>query len=461
MDLLNELRQLCGEDRAVLDSDALSERIAGIWRQNDRLQGRALVRPSTTDEVSKVLAFCHANNLSVVTHGGLTGLVHGADTDPDCIILSLERMNSIESIDTAQRCATVQACVTLQALQEAVEPHGLMFPLDLGARGSATIGGNVSTNAGGNRVIRYGMMRDMVLGVEAVLMDGTVINSLNSLIKNNAGYDLKQFFIGTEGTLGVVTRVSLRLREAAVSRNMAFVACETFDQVKGLLRHMDRRLGGGLSAFECLWQNYYQLVTTPPAQSRPPVAQDYAYYVLLEAQGADAESDSARFNGALEAAFEEGLIADAALSQSEADCESFWAIRDDVQQIFNGGYPYVFDVSLPIERMESYINEVKVGLADTPALHCFVFGHLGDGNLHLGVQVPLEQADTLRSTVEACVYSPLAEFKGSVSAEHGIGLEKKPWLSVSRSAAEIELMRSLKRAMDPKGLLNPGKIFDA
>lgn len=460
MNIVNELRQRLGEDKLVLDAAALGERLAGVWRPDDRLQGQALARPETTEGVAAVLAFCAEHNLRVVTQGGLTGLVHGADTDPECVILSLERMNVIEDIDANQRCATVQAGVTLQALQEAVEPHGLMFPLDLGARGTATVGGNAATNAGGNRVIRYGMMRDMVLGLEAVLMDGTVINALNPLIKNNAGFDLKQWFIGSEGTLGVITRLTLRLREAAVSRNMAFVACEGFDQVQGLLRHMDRQLGGGLSAFECMWQNYYQLVTTPPAQSRPPVGQDHDFYVLLEAQGADAESDTARFNAALESAFENGLIADAAISQSEADCERFWAIRDDVHQIFNGGYPYVFDVSLPIARMEQYINDVKVGLADTPAQHCWVFGHLGDGNLHLAVQVPVAEAANLRETVETCVYTPLAQFKGSVSAEHGIGLEKKPWLPISRSPEEIALMRTIKRALDPKGLLNPGKVID-
>jgi len=459
MDIVNELRQRLGET-AVLGPEALGERIAGIWRTDEVLCGAALARPDSTEGVSAVLSFCHQHGLSVVTQGGLTGLVHGADTNPSCVILSLERMNRIEAVDANQRCAQVQAGVTLQALQEAVEPMGLMFPLDLGARGSATVGGNAATNAGGNRVIRYGMMRDMVLGVEAVLADGTVINSLNALIKNNAGYDLKQLFVGTEGTLGVITRLSLRLRESSVSRNMAFVACQTFEQVKGLLRHMDRHLGGALSAFECLWQNYYQLVTSPPALSRPPLSQDYSYYLLLEAQGADAESDGCRFNAALEQAFESGLLADAAVAQSEADCAAFWGIRDDVHQIFNGGYPFVFDVSLPIDRMEQYINDVKVALADTPALHCFTFGHLGDGNLHLAVQVPSECANSSRQIVEACVYEPLAEFKGSVSAEHGIGLEKKPWLTISRSPEEIALMRTMKAALDPRGILNPGKVFD-
>lgn len=459
MNVVNELRQLLGET-AVLDANSLRERAAGIWRATEPLAGQALIRPSTTEEVSKALVWCAERGLKVVTQGGLTGLVHGADTDPDCIVLSLERMNAIESIDASQRCAVVQAGVTLQTLQEAAAPHGLMFPLDLGARGSATLGGNAATNAGGNRVIRYGMMRDMVLGAEAVLADGTVINSLSPLIKNNAGYDLKHLFVGSEGTLGVVTRLSLRLREAPVSRDMAFVALDSFDHVKALLRHMDQQLGGGLSAFETLWSDYYQLVTTKPAHSRPPVPHGHDFYVLLEAQGADGELDQQRFKMALESAFEQGLLVDAAVSQSESDCHAFWQIRDDVQQIFQLGTPLFFDVSLPIDRMSAYVDDVRSSLTTTEALAVYVFGHLGDGNLHFGIPLPNDRAAALRPQIEACVYGPLAEFKGSVSAEHGIGLEKKPWLSVSRSPEEIALMKTLKRALDPHNMLNPGKIFD-
>ncbi len=300
----------------------------------------------------------------------------------------------------------------------------------------------------------------MVLGAEAVLADGTVINSLSPLIKNNAGYDLKHLFVGSEGTLGVVTRLSLRLREAPVSRDMAFVALDSFDHVKALLRHMDQQLGGGLSAFETLWSDYYQLVTTKPAHSRPPVPHGHDFYVLLEAQGADGELDQQRFKMALESAFEQGLLVDAAVSQSESDCHAFWQIRDDVQQIFQLGTPLFFDVSLPIDRMSAYVDDVRSSLATTEALAVYVFGHLGDGNLHFGIPLPNDRAAALRPQIEACVYSPLAAFKGSVSAEHGIGLEKKPWLSVSRSPEEIALMKTLKRALDPHNMLNPGKIFD-
>ena len=457
MDIVGSLRAIIG-DNAVLDAADTATRSAGVWRP-DNLQAAALARPATTEEVSKVMAWCHANDVSVVTHGGLTGLVHGADASPDQLILSLERMRSIEEINPVQRTATVQAGVTLQALQEAVEEHALMFPLDLGARGTATLGGNAATNAGGNRVIRYGMMRDMVLGLEVVLADGTVMSSLNHLIKNNAGYDLRQLFIGSEGTLGVITRLVLRLREQPSARNMALVGLENFDNMAAFLKHMDHALGGTLSAFEAMWQEFYQLVTTPPAKGKPPIAQDYPFYVLVESQGADRELDTQRFNNAMEAAYENGLIVDAAISQSESDCEAFWGLRDDVEQVMQGGFPIIFDISLPIGEMDRYICDLKSNMKDAIGEHkLWVFGHLGDGNLHINVQVQAEDYLRLRPVVEQQVYAPLAAFQGSVSAEHGIGLEKKPYIGISRSNNELALMRTLKNALDSKGILNPGKV---
>ena len=458
MKVLTDLRQILGE-QGVLGPVTLSERAAGIWRQDECLSGIALARPDSTEGVAKILAYCHQNRIPVITQGGLTGLVHGADTQDDAVILSLERMNRIESIQPNQRTLTAQAGVTLAVAQEAAAEEGLIFPLDLGARGSATLGGNAATNAGGNRVLRYGMMRDLVLGVEAVLADGTVINALNGLMKNNAGYDLKQLFLGSEGTLGVITRLTLRLFEAPQTRCMAFTGASDFETVKGLLRHMDRCLGGTLTAFEVLWSDYYALVTSPPARSQPPVPHGHNYYVLLESQGADAELDQQRFQAALESALHQGLIADAAIATSERDCEGFWGIRDDVDQVFVDGPCQLFDVSLPIDDMENYVAEVKQRLEDTSAKVCWVFGHVGDGNLHLAVQTA--QSDQgARAGIERCVYEPLAICRGSVSAEHGIGLEKKDWLHISRSEQEINLMASLKRAMDPRSILNPGKVVD-
>jgi FAD/FMN-containing dehydrogenase len=458
MAMLEELRALVG-DNGVLDAAELATRSAGVWRP-DNLKAMVLVRPANTEEVSAVLRWCHANRVAVVTQGGLTGLVHGADAAADELILSMERMRTIEQIDPLQRTATVQAGVTLQALQEAVDTHDLCYPLDLGARGTATLGGNAATNAGGNRVIRYGMTRDMVLGLEAVLADGTVVSSMNNLIKNNTGYDLKQLFIGCEGTLGVITRLVLRLREKPSTSNMAFIGVDSFEHLAHLLKHMDKSLGGTLSAFEVMWQDFYKLVTTAPAKGKPPIARDYPYYVLIESQSADKELDTQRFNMALESAFESGLIVDAAISQSESDCHDFWSLRDDVEQVMHTGLPIVFDISLPVGEMEQFADNLASALPDAIGEHhLFIFGHLGDGNLHVAVTVKPADYQTARPKVEKLVYGALDHFSGSVSAEHGIGLEKKPYLSVSRNAYELALMRSLKQALDPLNLLNPGKIL--
>jgi len=454
---VDKLRAITGE-HGVLTGDDVTSRTTGFFPP-DKSLAQHLVRPRNTGEVAAVMALAHAARQSVVTHGGRTGLVHGADSRPGDLILSLERMNGIEEIDPVQRIAVAQAGVTLQALQEAAEARDLMFPLDLGARGTATIGGNVATNAGGNRVIRYGMTRAMVLGLEAVLADGTVVSSLNRMIKNNAAYDLKQLFIGSEGTLGVVTRVVLRLFERPRSQDVALVAIDGFSQVMGFLKHMDRALGGGLSAFEVMWREFYVSVTTPPAKAAPPLAQTHPYYVLVEAQGADAVRDAARFAEALEAAHDAGLIVDAVVAQSERERGALWGLRDDVGQMMQDGVPFVFDVSLPIAAMETYIAGVRSALAARwPDHRCWVFGHLGDGNLHFVISAG-DAAGSARHEVERCVYTPLAAIGGSVSAEHGIGLEKKPYLELSRNPAEIALMQTLKRTLDPHGILNPGKVI--
>ena len=448
-------------DGGVLTAAQIGERSAGVFR-NDRLKAPLLVRPRSVAEISAVLRACHQARAPVVTHGGLTGLVHGADAGTDEIILSLERLRVIEEINPVDRTAVVQAGVTVQALQEAAEAEGLMFPLDLGARGSATIGGTIATNAGGNRVVRYGMMRDMVLGLEAVLADGTVLSNLSRLIKNNTGYDLRQLFIGSEGTLGVVTRATVRLRERPASRDVAMAAVQDFGGLVKLLKHADHALGGRLSAFEVMWQAHYDLVTQPPATSISPLARGYPYYVLVEALGADPERDSESFLSALDSAHRQGIIADAAVAQSRADGDAMWAIRDDVGQLGRFAPVRVFDISLPLSATERYVEKLSSDVRTRwPHAHCSIFGHLGDGNLHVAVGT----ADAAAGRVETdalceMVYQPLAAIGGSVSAEHGIGLEKKPWLHISRSPDEVAIMRAIKEALDPLYLLNPGKIFD-
>jgi len=457
-ELIEALEGIVGAG-GLLTGEDVAARPAGIWRP-DRIQARAIVRPRNTEEVAAVLALCHERRQSVVPQGGLTGLVHGADTAPGDIVLSLERMTEIEEVDPVGRTMTVQAGAVLQKVQEAARAAGLQLALDMGARGSCTIGGNVSTNAGGNRVIRYGMAREQVLGLEAVLADGTVLSSMNHMLKNNAGYDLKQLFMGSEGTLGVITRLVLRLRERTGSENTALVACGSLAAVAGLLKRMDGALGGALSAFEVMWQSFYRLVTSPPSLNTPPLDQDHAFYVLLESLGSSQQADHARFEEALAAAMAEGLISDAVVAGSGRERAALWAIRDDVEQLYGHGPTLHFDVSLRIADMEDYLAEVEDRLSRDWSEHkLWVFGHMGDNNLHLVTTVADAGPET-RARVEQTIYGPLERIGGSVSAEHGIGLEKKPWLRYSRSAAEIEVMRRLKRALDPHGILNPGKVFD-
>ena len=455
-DIVEQLRGALDES-GVLEGADVSSRAIHVWR-DEPITAKVIVRPKSTAEVAEILKICNVAKQPVVAHGGRTGLVKSGDVNPNEIVLSLERMNGIEEVDSVGRTMRVMAGTPLQTIQEAAEREGLLFPLDLGARGTCQIGGNVSTNAGGNRVIRYGMTRENVLGLEAVLSDGTVVSSLNQMIKNNAGYDLKQLFIGTEGTLGIITRLVLRLREATTEQDVGFVAFETFEQVTGFLKHMDRSLGGTLSAFEVMWHDYFDLVTTAPATNQPPVEKKYPYYALVESLGAI--NGKAGFEAAMEAALAQNLIADAAIAQSGNDRAGMWAIRDSVEEFFRYGPAQLFDVSIAIRHIGDYVDQVKSLLSENFAKHhCFTLGHIGDSNVHFAINVPEPTPET-HAMVEHCVYAPLEPYGGSVSAEHGIGLEKKQYLGTSRSDTEIALMRKLKQSLDPNGILNPGKVFD-
>jgi FAD/FMN-containing dehydrogenase len=455
-DLIGQLRAALGPGAVVEGPDALAKSRSASARPLG--SPIAVLMPASTRDVATILQLCFTAHQPVVPWGGKTGLVDGGVAD-GALALSLERMNRIEEIDPLGATMTVEAGCVLQTVCDAADANGLFFPLDLGARGSATIGGNIATNAGGNRVIRYGMTRDMVLGLEVVLADGTVLSSLNRLIKNNAGYDLKQLFIGSEGTLGVITRAVLRLRPRPVSQNTAFVAVDAFDQLPRFLRHTERTLGGTLSAFEVMWEDFYKLVTTPPASGRPPIPHGHPYYVLVEALGGDQADDSSRFERALTSALESGDLVDAVIAKSQAERDQMWALRDDVVQLARNFPIFVFDVSLCIADMEEYIAEIRHALAArSPGSTLVVFGHLGDGNLHVIAGVGDASADARRA-VEAIVYGSLRERSGSISAEHGIGLEKRPYLGWSRSTEEIALMRGLKQMVDPRNILNPGKVL--
>jgi FAD/FMN-containing dehydrogenase len=458
-DLIDSLRAIVG-DTGLLAGHDVSNRAQG-WGNKNGIEAKCIVRPANTAEVSDVLRHCHERRQPVVTHGGLTGLVKGGQSSPDDVVLSLERMRAIESIDPVNRCMTVQAGAVLQQVHDAAEQQGLLFPLDLGARGSCTIGGNLSTNAGGNGVIRYGMAREQVLGLEAVLADGTVISSMNSVLKNNTGYDLKQLFMGSEGTLGIITRAVLRLRPLPRSRNTALLALQDFQSVSGLLQSMEADLAGSLSAFEVMWNDFYRLIIGDGSKHGQPLGNDHAFYVLLEASGAHPENDRNSFEHALEQAYEQGLVEDAVMAQNDQQRASLWAIRDDIEGLFHGLYPPItFDVSLNIDEMDAYVNDVKAQMrARFPHSRTVFFGHIGDGNIHPVLTVGSNDHDSVHQ-VEEIVYGALRARNGIISAEHGIGLEKKPYLHQCRSPAELALMQTLKRALDPLNLLNPGKIFD-
>jgi FAD/FMN-containing dehydrogenase len=426
----------------------------------DEFLADAVLRPTSTDEVAAILRHCNEHGLAVIPHGGMTGLVRGTQTGKGNVVLSLERMNAIERIDPVSRTAHVQAGVILQKLQEKVAEQDMDFPLDLGARGSCQVGGNASTNAGGLRVVRYGMMRELVLGLEAVLADGTVVSSMNEMMKNNTGYDLKQLFIGSEGTLGIITRLVLRLYEAPKSRNTALAALSSFDQVTGLLKHVDRNLAGQMSSFEVMWDSWYSFITEELGNR--PLDAGYPYYAIFESLGGDQVRDQQQFEAMLESAVEEGLVDDAVVATSEKDARRLWEVRENVDPVLSRS-SFTYDVSLPIRHMDDYVKRVEEDMKRRlPGSQPMCLGHLADGNLHFLVLYDPEAAggDAAAHVVsDAVVYEPLAPLKGSVSAEHGIGLEKKPHLHISRNAAELEVMRGLKALLDPKGTLNPGKIF--
>jgi FAD/FMN-containing dehydrogenase len=454
--LIADLQAALGPGGVLTGADAYAR--SGSWGVA-HCDAAAVLRPRSTAEVSAALCLCHAAGQPVVTEGGKTGLVGGTRAGSNEIALSLERMNRIEQLDARGRTLTVQAGVTLQTVHEAAEAQDLIMPLDLGARGSATIGGNIATNAGGNQVIRYGMMREQVLGLEVVLADGTVLSSMNQVLKNNTGYDLKQLFIGSEGTLGVITRAVLRLRPLMPARHSALIATDSIEHLVTLLTFIERELGGRMSAFEAMWNSYYSLASRGPHLGEAPMPTDHPFYVLIESAGAEPAADGERFLAVLERALEDGLVLDAVLAQNEKERAAFWAIRDNIECLAALWPLAIFDVSLPVATMDAYLARCAGRLEDAlGTLRWATFGHLGDGNLHLAIGLGRDDPHT-RHAVEEIVYSELAGIGGSISAEHGIGLDKRDFLHYSRSAQEIALMKTIKQALDPRNILNPGRIF--
>lgn len=444
----------------ILTGDSLQQRTYHIWRMEEALDVKALVLPETTEEVAAVLKCCYDSNQEVVVHGGLTNLVGSTEVNPNQIVLAMDRMNTIEEIDPQSRTITAHCGAIVETLIDKAAAHDLMLPLNFGAKGSAQIGGAIATNAGGLRVFRYGMTRQMVLGLEAVLPDGRIVSSLKKVLKDNSGYDLKQLFIGAEGTLGVVTKVILRLVEAPKSRVSALVAVDEYEKVVALLKYLEKNLNGGLTGFELMWPNTYTTMTQTLNQQQPPLPQDYPYYIFVECLGNNIQKEYEQLENLIAEALEKDMIVDAALMNSDRDLKHLWQIREDVAVLASQGkYDQHFDISLPIPKIGSLISEMQQKLEALPAVsHAFAFGHVADGNIHFIVGKD-DETDATRKAINEIVYAPLKEHQGSVSAEHGIGLHKKEYLYTSRSETEIEVMRSLKNLFDPKGLLNPGRIF--
>ncbi|PRP65785.1 FAD-binding oxidoreductase [Nonlabens agnitus] len=458
--IIEQLKDLLPHARLFM-GDSLKERYSHIWRMNESLKAMCLLLPESTEEVSKILKICHQHDQPVVVHGGLTNLVGGTESKGHEVVISLERMNAIEEIDESSRTATVQSGVILEHLHQSVEKKGLLFPLNFGARGSAQIGGIISSNAGGLRVLKYGMTRQLVLGIEAVMADGTIINSMKKIIKDNSGYDLKQLFIGSEGTLGIVSRAVLRLQEAPSSRNAAYLAVNDYESVVTLLKYFDQGLAGKLSGFELIWKNTYEQMTATSEAVRPPLQYDYEFYILVETLGSQPKTDQAEFQEMLENAIINEMALDAVMAQSPSDVDWFFRIREDVNNLTDFmTHDQHFDISMPVALIGSYIQSCYDRLEHIEGIEqIYAFGHVADGNIHFMIGKE-NQSDALRLKINDVIYGGLEAIGGSVSAEHGIGIDKKAYLKISRTAQEIQLMKTLKLAIDPKGILNPNRIFD-
>jgi FAD/FMN-containing dehydrogenase len=442
---------------SMLYNDEVSDKYTSDWTGGGKHRPEVVLRPKTVEHVSSMLKLCNAAGQKIVIQGGLTGLSGGASPKPGEWSLSLERMNKIIEIDQDALTITVQAGAPLSKVQLAAEDAGLYFPLDLGARGSCQIGGNIATNAGGNQVIKYGMARALVSGMVAVLADGTILANRNKLLKNNAGYDLKQLFIGSEGTLGIITEVVLRLFPKPLTKQSAMCALESMTDVISLLKAARSRLPS-ISAFEVMWPNYFDACISAVDDARSPFTKKYSYYVILESEGHYADTDFEHFCALLSDLMEQGIVANAVLAQSIADAENFWKIRDGIGELTallkNAAH---FDIGIPIRSVEACVDDIQSTLLRKfPSVIAYYFGHLGDGNFHIVAGTENEEQ---KYGVYNAVYEITGKYEGSITAEHGVGSDKTQWLHHSRDEAEIALMRALKATLDPKGILNPGRVF--
>jgi FAD/FMN-containing dehydrogenase len=464
--LLETLRGCVGAANVLADGDLSAWE--QDWRRRWRGKALAVVRPGSTDEVAAVVRACAAAGVAIVPQGGNTGLVGGGvpDASGTQVLLSLQRLNRIRTIDEANLTLTAEAGCVLQGVQTAARERGLLFPLSLAAEGSCTIGGNLATNAGGTQVLRYGSARELCLGLEVVTARGEIWHGLSGLRKDNTGYDLRDLFIGSEGTLGVITAATLKLAPLPAATLTAFVACESLEACVALLQRAQRRLGAGLTGFEVMGAFALELVARHfPALPRP--LPNATWTVLLDAADNDGEAPlRERFEALLGDAIEAGVAEDAAIAESLAQSAALWHVRESIPLAqAEEGVNVKHDIALPVSGVPAFVAATDAALlARWPGVRLVNFGHLGDGNLHYNVQAPVG-ADAKAFLAEhehpinALVFDALVPFGGSFSAEHGIGALKRDELAQRKDPVALALMRGIKRALDPTNRMNPGRVI--
>jgi len=464
--ILDEIAGIVGAANIIDDDFAMQPYLVeerGLYRG----AARAVVRPGSVDEVARLLALCNARGIKIVPQGGNTGLVGGQTPSQagDEIVLSLRRLNRVREIDAIGHTLIVDAGVTLQNVQEAADKVDRLFPLSLPSEGSCTIGGNLSTNAGGVAAVAYGVARDLVMGLEVVLADGRVMSDLSRVKKNNTGYDLKNLFIGAEGTLGVITGAVLKLFPKPRARATGFVGLASPEAALGLLDIAMARAGGDVKSFEIIPRIGIDFVLKHGADTRDPLSDQHAWYVLIElASQADSALEETLEN-LLGEAIEKELVEDAAIATSLVQRNDFWRLREllsEVQKHEGGSIKH--DVSVPISAVPAFLADVARDVpAAVPGARMVAFGHLGDGNIHCNISQPIgadKQAFLDRwNEVNEIVHGLVGKYQGSISAEHGIGVMKRDELPHVKDAVAMDLMRTIKKTLDPNGILNPGKVL--